>query len=599
MGSSASTDTWAQTYQQIKSKHDAAYQAIQQAITLEEQERPQDAIEQYKLGIHLIDQSLNIQVSCPETTDSTWGEACQMIQKLKRTRGEVLTRITCIQNSPDYIVRHCPPPPSYDEAMSMSSSPNSSVCGEVPRTYNELAAALQNLQIEPSGGATLEVILTVEYARLYFISPDGTVVSTSEPETLTISTIDCDSTATTPSNQCTSQAFIHVGDWVYPLLPGVSPCVRTEYGAFIVPDVNSPVPGSSVGIIIPENAYETVYDLLENILHGIVNTTTTEERRTRRNIRPVVPSQAEMPGSKVSGAILTGAYYISKGLIYGAEKASGLLNYGTPKLINHIAPAPEATQVNPKVTKGFKLAKTATNKAATATGFVADKVGLATSRLGQYLAPHVQKQGTKLLSSGFNLSEAEASSKVSGVLTVAAGAVEGFATVYRGLETSAGILGQNLKNNSVKIVKHKYGPAAGEISNETLETVGNVITIGHNAHVLRPRKIFKNIAKSTVSSMNVELDGPGVAGPSGINDLSRPSALPGLKSTASISSVEGEKHETGDKEKQKFLEQEQIVNAMIQNSNSVPEPDLDFNSDDLININWSSGTSTNNSIEKR
>lgn len=76
-------------------------------------------------------------------------------------------------------------------------------------------------------------------------------------------------------------------------------------------------------------------------------------------------------------------------------------------------------------------------------------------KLGQFLAPHIQKGGTKLLSSGLNMSEQEASNKMQGVLTVAAGAVEGFTTVYRGLETSASILGNNLKNNTVKIVQHK------------------------------------------------------------------------------------------------------------------------------------------------
>lgn len=86
---------------------------------------------------------------------------------------------------------------------------------------------------------------------------------------------------------------------------------------------------------------------------------------------------------------------------------------------------------------------------------LADKVGYATQALGRYLAPHIQKQGTRLLTSGFNLSEEEASSKVNGILTVAAGAVEGFSTVYRGLETSASILGNNLSNNTVKIVQHK------------------------------------------------------------------------------------------------------------------------------------------------
>lgn len=75
--------------------------------------------------------------------------------------------------------------------------------------------------------------------------------------------------------------------------------------------------------------------------------------------------------------------------------------------------------------------------------------------LGRFLAPHIQRQGTKLLKTGFNMSQEEASDKMQGVLTVAAGAVEGFSTVYSGLETSAKILGNNLTNNTVKVVEHK------------------------------------------------------------------------------------------------------------------------------------------------
>jgi len=75
--------------------------------------------------------------------------------------------------------------------------------------------------------------------------------------------------------------------------------------------------------------------------------------------------------------------------------------------------------------------------------------------LGRYLAPHIQRQGAKLLSSTCNLTEQEASNKMDGVLEVAAGAFEGFSTVYDGLEKSAGILASSLANNTVRIVEHK------------------------------------------------------------------------------------------------------------------------------------------------
>lgn len=87
--------------------------------------------------------------------------------------------------------------------------------------------------------------------------------------------------------------------------------------------------------------------------------------------------------------------------------------------------------------------------------FSASKIGSCTVALGRYLAPHIQKQGTKLLSSTCNLTEQEASNKMDGVLEVAAGAVEGFSTVYDGLGKSAGLLANSMANNTVKIVEHK------------------------------------------------------------------------------------------------------------------------------------------------
>lgn len=85
----------------------------------------------------------------------------------------------------------------------------------------------------------------------------------------------------------------------------------------------------------------------------------------------------------------------------------------------------------------------------------AGKVGSATMALGRFLAPHVQTQGTRLLSSLSGLSEAEASSRVGGALEVTAGAVQGVGTVYSALENSASILATSLANNTVQIVEHK------------------------------------------------------------------------------------------------------------------------------------------------
>lgn len=87
--------------------------------------------------------------------------------------------------------------------------------------------------------------------------------------------------------------------------------------------------------------------------------------------------------------------------------------------------------------------------------FLAGKVGSAASALGQYLAPHIQRGGTKLLSSTTKLSPEEASTKVETFLGATASAVQGIGTVYSGLETAASILGRSLSNNTVQIIEYK------------------------------------------------------------------------------------------------------------------------------------------------
>ncbi|XP_060526776.1 protein spartin [Cylas formicarius] len=476
----ANSDLWTSTYLAIKNKHDQAFAAIEQAISLEERDKPHEALEKYKEGISLIDQALNIQVQCPDTPDVTWDKACQMVQKIKKTRAEVLTRIHCIQSSPSYnsVLED---PPSYEEAMSSSDESSQ------PVTYRELAQALNDLSLDPNLHLQEDVIYTYHGVRLYFISPSGEVLSTQEPQILKISLVE-------GQEPNAPRAILQIGEWVYPLVPGVSPCYRTDYGAFILPDVYSEVPGSSVGIILPSDADEDVFDLLENILHGIITQETEQEIQQEKRRRE---QTREDVSTKISNKLVDGAWYLSQGLIRGAEKAGNLIDKNTPKLINSISRVERASEVNPTVSKGLQIAETATSKAAKVTGFVAEKVGYATVCLGQYLAPHIQKQGTKLLTRGFNMPEEEASEKVRGVLTVAAGAVEGFSTIYRGLETSAAVLGRSLKDNTVKVVEHKYGTQAAGATESGLNAMGNTYCTYRNAKFITP----KSMAKTTGAAM--------------------------------------------------------------------------------------------------
>lgn len=132
-------------------------------------------MDKYKEGVDLIDQALSLRVSCPNEPDPTWDRACNLIQKLKRTRAEVLTRINSLKLKYDF--------PQY----SNTNSTNSESCtSESSITYRELALALRNLSVRDFRNSDIFVIYINDKAKLYYISPDGTVLSTSDYQELKI-----------------------------------------------------------------------------------------------------------------------------------------------------------------------------------------------------------------------------------------------------------------------------------------------------------------------------------------------------------------------------------------------------------------------------
>lgn len=135
------------------------------------------------------------------------------------------------------------------------------------------------------------------------------------------------------------------------------------------------------------------------------------------------------------------------------------------------------------------------------TCFVAGKVGDATVAVGRFLAPHVQKQGTRLLAGTFGMDDFIAAERMSDALKIAAGTAEGVGTVFSGLETSATILGTNLANNSVKAVEHKYGASAGMVASDAFDTVGNIINVKKNFSYLTPKGFVKSAGKNTGKSI--------------------------------------------------------------------------------------------------
>lgn len=72
-------------------------------------------------------------------------------------------------------------------------------------------------------------------------------------------------------DESSPSAFIQISEWIYPLIPGVSPCYKSESGALIFPDINALQPGAAIGIVLPsEEELSLLLSLLDDIIHGVV-----------------------------------------------------------------------------------------------------------------------------------------------------------------------------------------------------------------------------------------------------------------------------------------------------------------------------------------
>ncbi|KAH8381667.1 hypothetical protein KR093_010429, partial [Drosophila rubida] len=529
-----STETeFLESYEDIRKSYKATMLQVEQAISHEESECPEDAIAAYEQALQMIDATFAISVGLPDEIDAVqtqWNDACALIQQLKSAKTEVSYRLKVlrVKQSPidesaveadeeqtDGQTRKTRPllaenPATFYDITNASGS---------PKTYKELAAGLRQLLASHDTQAQLDELFTAQ-VKLYRIEASGSVttVSGSTKMSLIMCTvggkwkflsgiyfIQCD------MPQSDAQQMI----WIYPLIPSVSNCYRTEYGAFILPDMESEQPGNAFGIMLvkPQRPLSTtageteeeqmadlqqfLLDLLEAVLAG-----TVEELRSPRAQRAAAATRSE----QVSQHIVCAADFIARNLVKGAEKTGGLMMRTTPYLISKITPAaPDAhTQVPSSVQTGVEVAQKVTHAAAGVTGWIAGKVGTAAVAVGGYLAPHVQTQGSKLLQRGFGYDSSQADSAMEGAMTIAAGAVEGVTTVFDGLETSAKILGTNLSENSVKIIEHKYGASAGNLACGTFDTVGNAFVISQNVNYITPKGLAKKLVKKTGEAVVVD-----------------------------------------------------------------------------------------------
>ncbi|XP_072333131.1 spartin a isoform X2 [Scyliorhinus torazame] len=367
--------------------------------------------------------------------------------------------------------------------------------------------------MESLGVDAYELILIEQGVQMFYVTPDGQVSAPSYPGYLRIVTF---SGTEAGAAQNRPPSFLQVCDWLYPLIPSQSPVLQCNNGVYMFPDVMSQDPGVYVGVVLsselPASDREHFEDLLKQMTYLKVQD--PEASAGEINLSQTVPIDHERQPStqenilpewsdKMARGILTGASWLSWGLVKGAEFTGKVIQKGASKLRTHIQPEDKPATVSPTVEKGLSVARQATGGAVKVSQFLVDGLCAVASTVGRELAPHVKKHGSKLIPEAIK-KDNNSKANLDGALVVAASGVQGFATVWNGLECAAKCIAKNVAAETVHTVKHKYGSAAGKATDNAVNSAINVGVTAFNIDNLGIKAVARRTAKETGNAILVD-----------------------------------------------------------------------------------------------
>ncbi|XP_017271826.1 spartin b isoform X2 [Kryptolebias marmoratus] len=365
-------------------------------------------------------------------------------------------------------------PPAYspqaaDGHMSISFGTES---GEMSLVGDEFYSRTNSSPSPQSLGEDGEELLYIPHGvQIFFVTPEGQVSAPSYPGYLRLVRFTSDHSDTVPNRP---PAFLQVCDWLYPLMAMDSPVLLCNTGVFMFPDMMAPGPGYYVGVVLSSELPAANRDLFQDLLSQMTDLRVQppDEAADSINLSQKVsiptPEEAEQRAAeteeekalpewseKVASGILTGASWLSWGLVKGAEYTGKAIQKGASKLREHITPEDKPTTVNPTVTKSLHVAKQATGGAVKVSQFLVDGVCAVAGCVGRELAPHVKKHGGKLIPESMK-KDKDGRSNIDGAMVVAASGVQGFAAVWTGLEAAAKDITKNVAAETVTTIKHKF-----------------------------------------------------------------------------------------------------------------------------------------------
>ncbi|XP_008331087.1 spartin a isoform X1 [Cynoglossus semilaevis] len=362
----------------------------------------------------------------------------------------------------------------------------------------------------------MELLFIPSGVQLFFVAPNGQVSSLSNPGYLRIVTFDSGTKEPTTDRP---SAFLHVCDRLYQLTTD-TPVLLANSGIFMFTDCSVEMHGSFVGIVLSSELPVACRELFKDLLSQLADlrfqsTQGAEADLTNLSTKvpvgpPQVPGQIVAPGEKsllprwsekMAHGILSGSTWLGQGFLKGAEATSRAIHKGGFKMRDRMTPEETPSEVSHKVTKGLEASKQATGGVLRVSRFLVDGVSKVLGHAAEKVAPHVKKQGAKLVPESLKNRKEGEPSNWDGTKHVASSSVQGFSTVWSSLEEGAKLVGKSVRAETVTSVTYKYGNSAGDATDTALQSVVNVGVTAYNIDNLGIKAVLKTAGKQTAKAM--------------------------------------------------------------------------------------------------
>uniref|UniRef100_A0A3P8VVG1 Spartin a n=1 Tax=Cynoglossus semilaevis TaxID=244447 RepID=A0A3P8VVG1_CYNSE len=528
----------------IKDQYKFAYHCLGRALAAEQAGRTEEALDYYRMGRQHFAHGVEVPTGAEWQQGAVWDTARQYQQRMRDSLHTVNAHLTDLATSQltTSVCPTLPPRPQNTNLISPPPRPASGTTamnnpGEQPPEYTPKPtnghSSLAFGPTDPWSGShsrprqnEMELLFIPSGVQLFFVAPNGQVSSLSNPGYLRIVTFDSGTKEPTTDRP---SAFLHVCDRLYQLTTD-TPVLLANSGIFMFTDCSVEMHGSFVGIVLsselPVACRELFKDLLSQLADlrfqvcslNVRNSCShwgAEADLTNLSTKvpvgpPQVPGQIVAPGEKsllprwsekMAHGILSGSTWLGQGFLKGAEATSRAIHKGGFKMRDRMTPEETPSEVSHKVTKGLEASKQATGGVLRVSRFLVDGVSKVLGHAAEKVAPHVKKQGAKLVPESLKNRKEGEPSNWDGTKHVASSSVQGFSTVWSSLEEGAKLVGKSVRAETVTSVTYKYGNSAGDATDTALQSVVNVGVTAYNIDNLGIKAVLKTAGKQTAKAM--------------------------------------------------------------------------------------------------